>query len=392
MTSRLIVIGAGAAGVGAAYVAQATGTDVTVVSDRAGATELYSGALDDDNRLGAPLPAPLLDGLGWRLAPAPAIAVSRPGWLRAVAGLAAGILDVAPLAGRRIALPRSERHGFDAVALAASLTATEWATRSGTRFSAVDVTLLRNAFEARIGAYDFATLHDEPERLDWLADKLRRASADADAWLLGPWLGVQTAAAAGLQERLGMPVGEQLSAIGEAAGARFEIARDRLFAAWGVERCVGRVVRLRVTDDRVVCELAGGGHLDGSHAVLAIGGVSSGGIELEPRDVDRPGPGFRLACDAPFELRCNGRPLLGPGSVNGFDFVAMGREVFDRVGVASEPRDQRVRERLGAAGAVVADQPRAVVAALRSGVAQAQRLLQVPTGLERRKTPALAVG
>ncbi|MGE3675324.1 MAG: FAD-dependent oxidoreductase, partial [Polyangiaceae bacterium] len=44
--SQVLVIGAGVAGVAAAWAARSNGAEVVVVADRAGASELTSGACD----------------------------------------------------------------------------------------------------------------------------------------------------------------------------------------------------------------------------------------------------------------------------------------------------------------------------------------------------------
>jgi hypothetical protein len=150
--------------------------------------------------------------------------------VRPALGADDALLELAPLAGRHIAVAEADRDDWDAPLLARTLAASAWAARTKTRFSAVPVRLLRTGHERRIAPYDLAALHDEPSRRAALAEALRAASAGVDAWLLGPWLGLEPSTVRELRALCPLPLGESTSLMGGAAGARFELSRDRLFA------------------------------------------------------------------------------------------------------------------------------------------------------------------
>ena len=258
MTPRLLVIGGGAAGTAAAWCAVRSGIDVTLVHHLPGATELYSGAvmrgpsaptltMDDDVR-------GFVRALGlWSVEPRGHRVATGSGVVRVAHGVDHALLDLEPLAGLRIAVAEVDREHYDGKSLACALGASPWARETRTRFDPVRVDLLRREQERRYTHHDFAELHDSAERIEWLAERLGRASLSHDAWLLGPWLGLEPGAIAHLRLALLRPVGETTSLPGGAAGDRFRHARDQLLAEIGV-----RVVRARLCPP-----VPGGGDLEG---------------------------------------------------------------------------------------------------------------------------------
>ena len=221
----VLVIGAGFAGVGAAWAIARAGAKVQLLHARAGASALYSGIVD------GPTPGAETLELGMRLglsiAGAPRAVATREGVVRSAMGRDRALLDLEALAGRRIAVADIGRDDWDARLLAQSFAGSPWARRTRTEFVAVPVRGLSDGAERRISPHDFARRFDDPVRLVALSHALRSAEPEAAAWLLGPWLGVESEAASQLAAQLSRPVGETSSAPGGAAGARFEARRGR---------------------------------------------------------------------------------------------------------------------------------------------------------------------
>ncbi|HVK63358.1 MAG TPA: hypothetical protein VM694_02730 [Polyangium sp.] len=271
MSRLVLVLGAGAAGLSAVFAARNSGADVVLVSAGAGASSLGGGAVDDvpwEERmhaarvLGSPIELHTLppevvafsNALGiWDLpdhAPPPFVATIA-GRLRPARGRDKGLLDLGALRGKRVLLPRAPRAGWDADAIAATLSDDPLARRTGLRFEAIDASILRFADEARISDGDLAARHDDPARIGWLAERLREALTSdarlhpdepASAVLLGSWLGARVARADELSERVGVSVGEALVGVGSAAGLRFDAAQRKFLDALGVQRIVDRAV------------------------------------------------------------------------------------------------------------------------------------------------------
>jgi glycerol-3-phosphate dehydrogenase subunit B len=396
---RVVVVGAGIAGVAAAWSARQQGREVTVVSGGAGASALGSGAVDDvpwdelaraarllgEPRVHPPSPeiAAFVEALGLWDVPV----TSRPrlatvaGRLRPARGRDRALLDLARLEERALVLlPRVDRAGWDADALAASL-----ASAGKLVFRAVDLPVLRFDGEHRIADADLAARHDDEARLAWLAARLREGlafSPGAAAVLLGPWLGAASPQAEALSKLVGVPVGEALVGVGSPAGSRFEAARDRLLDALGVDRVRGRVTRVDDLGGRLSVSLAGGGkELHAGAVVLAIGGLVGGGVTYAPPEhgagADLP-PRGRV----PFALSLEAGVVLSPGGAGRMEMVASlhGPELdttawpegdrpgaLEAVGVQCE--GVRAAPGICAAGDVVAGRPRTVLEAVAAGIA-----------------------
>ncbi|HSU41005.1 MAG TPA: FAD-dependent oxidoreductase [Polyangiaceae bacterium] len=393
---RVVVIGAGMAGTAAAFAAARAGAAVVVVHDRAGASALYSGALDlvawdaevsaavatrtqaalADAGLAAFLTALGVHRLGGT-APNGLIATAS-GVVRPALGADHALLELAPLAGRRVAVADVERDDWDAPLLAKTLGASDWAERTGTTFTPISVRLLRTGYERRIAPYDFAELHDDPARGAALADALNAAGPDADAWLVGPWLGVEPDTVAAIRSRARAPLGETTSPLAGAAGARFERARDRLFMQLGVEVRRGRVGRIAAHGAGWAVELASEvegtpSELSAAAVVLATGGVGAGGVVFTWR---LPGVvrGFELPFAAPVTLALDGEPAAGGGSLYGPSLETKGLGVLERVGIACDALGRPVGNHdpqtgLFVAGDAVAGRPRTMLEAALAGLA-----------------------
>lgn len=422
--STVLVIGDGVAGTAAAWRAAREGAAVTLVAGGAGASLLAPGAVDDRpwesvaraaRALGAEMRARALDdGLTafaealdlWRLPregePLPLLA-TMAGCLRPARGHDRALLDLGALAGATIAVPRADRVGWDADALAAAWGDDPFARRLEIRFVPLHVSLLRFADEQRISDADLAARHDDSARLGWFADRLRESFARAGktprAVLLGPWLGLDSPAASALAERLGIAAGEALAGAGSPAGLRLARARDRLLAGTTIRRVHARVRTLTLGlepkrgeakrgEDRRPSLLVEGDDdaLRADRVVLACGGLVGGGLRYDPLDIhagaDVPesnAPPFRFS----FELvpTSAGRPYFAAGgarigiasSMFGLDldlsaWPSPGRPgLLESVGVACDEAGIAAPA-LAAAGDAVADRPRTMLIAIESGL------------------------
>jgi glycerol-3-phosphate dehydrogenase subunit B len=352
---RVIVLGAGVAGTAAAFAASEAGAEVVLLSAGAGSSSLMSGAADylpweqDDTRI-APQPlAPelhaLLDAMQlWSVAEDRKVVATCAGLLRPARGADRALLNLAELQGQRVAVPRLARGSWDADLLVRGWSASPWALRHGVSFEAVDAGPLLGEAEALASDADLALLTDRPERVAHLAARLREATEGFGAALTGPWLGVTTDAAAMLTEAVGKPVGETLSALSGAAGARFEAASERVLDA--LQRVSGHARALE-RDGAGWLVRHDGGELRAQSVVVASGGMVGAGLRFTPSEAEEagewPGAGrepFALSFTAPLWLAIDGRVLASPGSLHGPNLEDCGwpdtarqRALFERVGV-----------------------------------------------------------
>jgi hypothetical protein len=278
------------------------------------------------------------------------------------------MLDLAPLAGKRIGLVDVPRDDWDAPLLCRSFEQSDWARSTGTRFELVALPLLEQGHQRRTSPYDFAAAFERAERPAWLAEVLK-AHAGPDAWLFGPWLGLKRGLAVELSAQVGVPVGEVTSPPGGAAGARFELRRDALLGSLGAERVAGRVEDVRTTASSVHVRLEGGAEHVGDALVLACGGFVGGGVELTGALSGAEPAGFELAISGLPAVRAHGDPGRPVSSLFGVDLAARGRELLERVGVPTTG-DGRVsgEVRVFAAGDVTGPVPPSVGQALASGL------------------------
>ncbi|WP_437334737.1 FAD-binding protein [Sorangium sp. So ce394] len=409
MARSILVIGAGVAGLAAAWSARRRGAQVTVISAGVGETALAGGAVDDvpweqveraARLLGSDLPASdlapaarqLAAELGlWDVPQASGVRLATvAGRIRPARGRDRALLDLGSLRRTRVLIPRAARAAWDADALAEALTDEPFARARGLRFLPVDAPVLRFDDERQIADGDLAARHDDPARLSWLLDRLRQAlegAGGAGAILLGPWLGARAPRAEALAARLGVPVGEALIGAGSPAGLRFEAARDALLAAIGAARRHGRV--RAVGGDLGGPGGAGEGvsvHVEGEDVplaadavILAIGGLAGGGIVYAPPERGA-GPDLPARGGAPFALSVEAPVTLGDArgafgvvsSMQGpeLDVVAWPRGerpgALESVGVRCE--GVRAAPGILAAGATIAGRARTVLDAVTTGL------------------------
>lgn len=373
---NVLVIGAGFAGVAAAFAARRAGASVSVVHHAPGASALYAGVLDGELPSGEPSCQALCDGLGLRVA-AGTVVATREGVVRPASGSDAALLNLAPLAGKLVGLVDVPRDDWDGPLLVRAFRESEWARATGTRFELVPLELLEKSHQRRVSPFDFAASFERAERPAWLT-ALLKANAGPNAWLFGPWLGVKRALAAELGASVGVPVGEVTSPPGGVAGARFEARRDALLASIGAESVRRRVNVVRAGDDGVQIEYEDGSSSSGDALVLAAGGVVSGALELSGALSGAEPAGFRLAIRGLPEVQVAGELARPVSSLFGVDLAARGRELLERVGVCTSAEGRACGStRVFAAGDVLGRAPpsvgRALASGLRAGSAAAGR-------------------
>jgi len=381
---KIAIIGAGIAGAAAAFEFARQGARSKLFHDLTGSSGLYSGALDLepwDRAVGtSALEAELTEfskQLGaWQLGAAALRIATLEGNVRPARGADSALLDLERCAGKRVAVVDLERDDWDAPLLAKSLGSSAWAVQTQTQFFAARAELLRTGFERRISGYDFAALHDLPERAQAMHMALRESGARADAWLLGPWLGLERPLARELSAALAVPVGETTSPPGGAAGARFEQARDRLLSRIAdVER--GHLTRIERTDSGYQLQLRGREPERFQIVVLATGGVAAGGVALERSFERRGGTGFRLSYAAPLALELDAEVVEGVSSLASLDFDERGLGALLKVGIATRAGGSVLdNPGLFVAGDAIAGRPRTALIAARSGLKAARAALE----------------
>lgn len=368
---KVVVVGAGFAGLAAALAARRAGAEVSVVQQGAGASALYAGVVDGsleptDEAQRANL-TELGRALGLRLH-AKSLVATREGVVRAATGADRALLDLTLLAGRRIGVVDVPRDDWDGRLLVRSFATSAWARQTGTRFELVPLELLEKGHQRRVSAYDFAASFERPERPGWLIELLK-AHKGPDAWLFGPWLGVTQDLSSQLSSAVGVPVGEVTSPPGGAAGARFELRREQLLRGLEVEVLVERAQRVSAGEAKVVVSLGAGVELEADAVVLACGGFVSGALELTGSLSGAEQTGFELAIQGLPAVEVRGERGHPVSSLFGVDLAARGRALLERVGLRVDASGHvSGLSRVFAAGDVTAPETPSVGHALRSGL------------------------
>jgi glycerol-3-phosphate dehydrogenase subunit B len=382
---KLVVIGAGIAGSAAAWAASRAGAEVVLVSDRSGASELYSGAVDSDvweREDEAAIDTDVLSfvtALGvWTATPKRCLLATPAGILRSARARDVGLLDLAPLAGKRIAVADVVRNDWDAELVARGLSQTPFAKQTGTRFTPVELPLPKLTDARAFSAWDFARGFDTSERLEELAGFFRSVRGNHDAWLTGPWLGTLGSTIETLRKQSGVSVGESTSPPGGAAGARFENARDSLLEGLNkTTRVRSRVTAIEPTDESRWSVKTTDQSFAADRVVIAAGGVAAGGIQLDGARPDHPGGAcFHLSFSAPVSLELDGLGIDGVSSLHGVDFAARGLSTLERIGIAcTDGVAVRGAKHLYAAGDAISGRTRTVLEAVSSGIRAATRAM-----------------
>lgn len=322
--SPIVVIGAGIAGTAAAIVAKNLGRDVMVLDGGSGASTLAPGALDGDIAWSSESREALaLLGL---YETEPALLATAAGVLRTCRARDKSLLDLTALRDGQVLMPRTDGAAWDADTLARSFSQTTQARGQKLTFVATSTPIARFADEHRVADADVAARHDDPERLSWLAERLREAKREhpgARAFLLPSWLGLRASCAAALSASVGIPCGETVTGPAGPSGLRFTHARDTAFARLGIA-----VQRARVRSMRPSAEgwrIESSAHVVTARAVIvATGGLVGGGIRYAPSASMLAGPlphhaepSFRPGFEVPARLGIHGLELSVPGSLFG---------------------------------------------------------------------------
>ncbi len=375
--SHAIVVGGGVAGVAAAWALMKRGVQVTVLEDRAGSSEFASGMVYGAPEALVPAVHGFVQELAlWRAWQGEWNVTSQGQITRSLAADRA-LLDLSALAGKIIGVADLGRDDWDGELIAGVLNEQAWAMQTHTRFVAVAVSGLRSSAERRIPAADFAALHDEPERAEWLAARLAEQKK-RDAWLLGPWLGLVEDVAVRLGARLQVPVGESASRPGGAAGVRWSQARSRLFTQLGIVPDVGRLSEVNVVEGgvelSVTCRDGQNAVMRADAVILATGGVAAGGIVLTGSLAAPNTLGLELGYRAPLFLELDGELLAAPDSRFPASFQSeLGG--LERVGVNPAQFSGDLQGRLAVAGDLMVGTGCTIGAAVGSGVLAAESLL-----------------
>ncbi len=382
---HVVVIGSGVAGAAAGIAAATKVPSVVVLDGGSGASALSTGAIDytfwQDHRTaaGASLSEDemvILTALGgYSISATGCTLVTMAGRVRRADGRDASLLNVPSGAG--IAVADCNRPGWNARELASS-----W----GKGYRSLETTLLRHTDESRLPDVDFAARHDDPNRLGWLAERLRegmaRTSSRFAAIVLPPMLGVDRACADALSQRVGLPCGEAVGVPGGPAGLRFERARDRALSSVGAIRVAGRASTVEARGELWRVTTEAGEVLRAYAVVVATGGLIGGGLAYAPSEAvlatalpSHVSPPMRLTLNAPLAIGARGRPLDTPGSLFGFAPESLAKpfsreSLVETAGVlVSAPEVGTTHSPAGlfAAGDIVADTPRTWLAALSQG-------------------------
>jgi glycerol-3-phosphate dehydrogenase subunit B len=380
-----LVVGGGFAGLAAAWALSRRGRPVRVAWEGAGASSLYSGALDRTEWGALPDARPLGPDAEAFLAVLGCFAPSgtsggrvatSAGLLRPARCRDRALLDLEPWRGRRVDVVDLGRPGWDAAALARAWSETAWARQTHTEFQAVAVAAPQPEAVRLLPSGELAARADDPEWLARLGQALGRAGDGERPLLIGPWLGLEPASVERLRAQLRRPIGETLSEPGGAAGARFEAARDAWLASAGlaVDFVSVRSVRwngssydvLVTRDDGELHSLVdAGGPIEA--VVLAIGGLVGGGIRFLAGG-GAEGRSFSLSLDAELPVRLAGREVALSSGALGVDLQQLGLDALTLVGVSVDERLLARAPALYAAGDVIEGRPRCALDAIDSGL------------------------
>jgi glycerol-3-phosphate dehydrogenase subunit B len=381
---KIAVLGGGIAGTAAAFEIARQGEHPAVYFDHTGASGLYSGALDFEPWDRVSDAEPVSEGLAafaaalgvWELEAQAQRVATLEGNVRPARGTDRALLNLEQCAGKRVAVVDVERDDWDAPLLVKSFASSAWARETQTHFFSVPVRVLQTGSERRVSAYDLATSLDSSERSQALLSALQSSGVTPEAWLFGPWLGIERALSRELGAALGVPVGETTSTLGGTAGARFEAARERLLARIALVKRA-HVTHVEHTAHGYRVTTNQGESQEYSALVLASGGVAAGGVALERSFERRGGTGFRLSFAGRVPLELHGEIVEGVSSLSSVDFVTRGLGTLLAVGIAADAAGA-VRDSPGlfGAGDALAGRPRAALWAARSGLSAAQSALE----------------
>jgi glycerol-3-phosphate dehydrogenase subunit B len=387
-----LVIGAGFAGIAAAWALSRRGREVLIVWDGEGASSLYSGALDRNEWSDVPDPRPLsadaeafLGALGCFAPPGSAGArlATSAGVIRPARCRDRALLDLEPWRGLCIDVVDFGRPGWDAAALARAWSENAWARQTRTEFRVLPVAAPEIEPARWLPASDLAARADDPEWAARLAGAISAASPGDGAVLVGPWLGLLPDSVERVRAALRRPIGETLSEPGGAAGFRYELARDAWLEKSGVRTLRARVssVAWRGSMYEVLGQRAGDDSIgplaeNVGEVILAIGGVTGGGVRFLA-GAGAAGRSFSLSLEAPVALRLGGREVSIQSGALGADLQQLGLEALNLVGLSVDERMLAREPALYAVGDVVERTPRCALEAIYGGLGAARAVCRV---------------
>jgi glycerol-3-phosphate dehydrogenase subunit B len=390
----VLVIGGGFAGVAAAWGLERRGREVLLIWEGAGASSLYSGALDRQDWDGPPDPRPVArevheflqaldcwappEGVGSRLA-------TSSGLLRPARCHDRALLDLEPLRGRRVDVVDASRRGWDAADLARAWSASSWARLTRTEFRVLPVRLPDGEALRFLPESELAARADDPAWAAALGEALRSAGDGEAPLLCGPWLGLLPRSVLRVREAARRPLGEVLSAPGGPAGFRFEAARSAWLERARIQVRRASVLGIQRSGPSFDVTISSAGSSGGAaqrlepaptEIVLASGGVAGGGIHFLA-GAGLAARSFSLSLEVALPLRLGGREVTLESGVLGADLQSLGRAALETVGVLADEAQRTVLPGLYAAGDVVADRPRAALEAIYAGIAAARGVCRV---------------
>ncbi len=249
--TRVAVVGAGFAGLSAAFGLLGKGWSPTLLSVGAGASSMSSGAADlrpwTEEVRGVVSSGARQFATALGLYGEPGRVVTAEGIVRATDGVGARVLAVDALAGKRIGIARLPRADFRPEEVARRLASTAWAKRTKTDFEVVETPGVASVHELDYPLSAFSRLFDDAERIEALRSAARASSGRIQGLLTGPFLG-------SARESLDVPgvmIGETLSPPDGAFGSRFEGARSEWTRRVGIEIRPTSVRRLMVEEQGV---------------------------------------------------------------------------------------------------------------------------------------------
>lgn len=305
--SRLVVIGAGMAGVASAWAAVRAGFQVELLDGGGGATELSCGALDllpwPDATVGSREAVPeewsaFIADLGlYRAGPCDPRVVTLAGITRSCAYADPLLLDLGSLEKARVGVAALQRPEWDPERMCWSLQDEPWSKSRELVYQPWPLPGVFEPQDLRAPLPVFAQI--ALERQEQLAGLVREAkrSGEIDALLLGPWLGTDASSAGNIvgEDRFS---GEATGPPEGGAGRRLANANRQLLRKFGVKLTRARAqsvtaegakvlvsvqehegVRAERLEQADACIIATGG-LVGGGRWLSAGRRSGGKLEL----------------------------------------------------------------------------------------------------------------
>lgn len=286
---RVVVIGAGAAGLAAATRLRERGANPVLISAGVGASGLSSGAGDlspwTDPHPETPSDAVVAFVRALGLFDRGGVVATAEGFVRPATLVGARVLNLAEFRGKKIGIADFPRADFRPQALARQLNVSPWAVSTETRFEVATLPGVVEEQELKFPLAAFGRLFDDDERLFKLKEAVSTLSSDVEALLVGPFLG---SGRTNIESR-GVFIGETLGPPDGSFGRRFERARVEFCLGLGLQVRTEWVEQLALEDEQVrltIRDAQGGarGTLWADRVIVATGGIIGHGVGVtEPQ-------------------------------------------------------------------------------------------------------------